>query len=69
MAQVRRSRYSARMTQQIAGVYRALRGLFGLRKRKGASEPAAAREVRRFPEDLWKLDESYRNLMRELSRR
>lgn len=57
------------MAQQIAGLYRRLRGLFGSWTLKGGEKHQPKREFRRFPESLGELDESYRNLMRELSKR
>lgn len=57
------------MTPGIAGLYGFLRGLLGQGRFKRRPAPPAEREARRFPENLWKLDESYRNLLRELSKR
>ncbi len=57
------------MTQQISGLYRALRGLFGARPFSARRGGQRGREFRRLPTTLGELDESYRNLLRELSKR
>ena len=57
------------MTEHIAGLYRVLRGLFGVRPLVGRHRRQREREFQRFPASLWELDESYQNLLRELSKR